>query len=597
VSDRDQLLALLGRVRTRLTVQSGVEGLVAGAAGALGGWAAGLACARWLAAGALSAPTAARLALLVVPLLGAVAAMAWRWRVSRLACARALDRAAAARGAGGEARNGDRAFVATALLARAATPFVEAAIADAVRSLARPDPTAASPWRRPRALPALAGLAMVVVALTLWPPRRPAAQPAVAAARAPARKVPAALLGAEADAAAQARARAEALSDPVLRRLAERFSDLLGALASQGLSERELSDRLAALAEEARAAAGEGEALREALGKAGSALGDSAAGKKLGEAMRSFDGAAARAALEELAGKMGEARAGERRKLAEALERAGAAAGGAPSAAAGGEDRSGAGRGQEDRQRRLSRPEAKDSRGAGERQARGAGEAERQLKRLERDLDDSADRCREDPEACKQSLQQTAEGAEEQGREAQRSSARQRLSEALEQARERLRRDGMGAGERSSVEGRFERSARGQQPTPGMGQAQEQAGGAEARASGGERSLAGEAPQAAGEEAGAGGDTPGKGAGGDPLGGRSPRTEGGSEVEQSVASGPGPARAEVIETGARQGFGRKAYGRVYQDYESAVEETLDATAVPAGRRYLVRRYFQLIRPR
>ena len=28
-----------------------------------------------------------------------------------------------------------------------------------------------------------------------------------------------------------------------------------------------------------------------------------------------------------------------------------------------------------------------------------------------------------------------------------------------------------------------------------------------------------------------------------------------------------------------------------------VEETLDTTAVPPARRYLVRRYFQLIRPR
>jgi hypothetical protein len=36
---------------------------------------------------------------------------------------------------------------------------------------------------------------------------------------------------------------------------------------------------------------------------------------------------------------------------------------------------------------------------------------------------------------------------------------------------------------------------------------------------------------------------------------------------------------------------------VWSDYEAASEEVLDATAVPPGRRYVVRRYFQLIRPR
>jgi len=35
---------------------------------------------------------------------------------------------------------------------------------------------------------------------------------------------------------------------------------------------------------------------------------------------------------------------------------------------------------------------------------------------------------------------------------------------------------------------------------------------------------------------------------------------------------------------------------VYADYQSAVEDSLDTSAVPPGRRYIVRRYFQLIRP-
>ena len=61
--------------------------------------------------------------------------------------------------------------------------------------------------------------------------------------------------------------------------------------------------------------------------------------------------------------------------------------------------------------------------------------------------------------------------------------------------------------------------------------------------------------------------------------------------------GPGPSRAEVIEVAPGAGFTSPGYRRVYRDYEAAIEETLDATAVPPGRRRLVRRYFDLIHPR
>ena len=53
----------------------------------------------------------------------------------------------------------------------------------------------------------------------------------------------------------------------------------------------------------------------------------------------------------------------------------------------------------------------------------------------------------------------------------------------------------------------------------------------------------------------------------------------------------------MIEAGARRGFARTEYHQVFDDYSAVVEETLDTTAVPPARRYLVRRYFELIRPR
>jgi hypothetical protein len=53
----------------------------------------------------------------------------------------------------------------------------------------------------------------------------------------------------------------------------------------------------------------------------------------------------------------------------------------------------------------------------------------------------------------------------------------------------------------------------------------------------------------------------------------------------------------VIEAAAQRGFAHGGYDRVFSDYQAVVEESLEAGAVPEGRRYMVRRYFQLIRPR
>ena len=64
-----------------------------------------------------------------------------------------------------------------------------------------------------------------------------------------------------------------------------------------------------------------------------------------------------------------------------------------------------------------------------------------------------------------------------------------------------------------------------------------------------------------------------------------------------VANGAGPKRAEVIGGAADRGFAQRDYARVFADYQAAVEDALTTTAVPEGRRYVVRRYFDLIRPR
>ncbi len=89
----------------------------------------------------------------------------------------------------------------------------------------------------------------------------------------------------------------------------------------------------------------------------------------------------------------------------------------------------------------------------------------------------------------------------------------------------------------------------------------------------------------------------GRESGGPPLGRATGPGNRGQETEARVADGAGPNRAEVIGVAAGRGFAAPGYARVFADYQSAVEEALGSTAVPEGKRYLVRRYFDLIRPR
>ena len=109
---------------------------------------------------------------------------------------------------------------------------------------------------------------------------------------------------------------------------------------------------------------------------------------------------------------------------------------------------------------------------------------------------------------------------------------------------------------------------------------------------------AGAGSTADGEGVARGGDGAGKESGGEPLGrGAQAPPARGQEREVRVRSGAGPTRSEVIAASARRGFAARDYVRVFDDYQPVVEESLASGAVPEGRRYVVRRYFQLIRPR
>lgn len=66
---------------------------------------------------------------------------------------------------------------------------------------------------------------------------------------------------------------------------------------------------------------------------------------------------------------------------------------------------------------------------------------------------------------------------------------------------------------------------------------------------------------------------------------------------QGNDTGQGGSRSEVILGAAERGFANKGYTKVYREYHTVAEESLNKDEIPGGYRFYVRRYFQLIRPR
>ncbi len=124
-------------------------------------------------------------------------------------------------------------------------------------------------------------------------------------------------------------------------------------------------------------------------------------------------------------------------------------------------------------------------------------------------------------------------------------------------------------------------------------------GAAEADSAAAAAALAAEGNGASRDETAGAGNGIGHQPGGAPLGARPSETRDapGTEADVPLADGAGPSRAEVIGAAAGRGFASRGYARMFADYAAAVEDALGATAVPEGKRYLVRRYFDSIRPR
>ena len=89
----------------------------------------------------------------------------------------------------------------------------------------------------------------------------------------------------------------------------------------------------------------------------------------------------------------------------------------------------------------------------------------------------------------------------------------------------------------------------------------------------------------------------GKGEGDRKLGDKTSMAGNPKDTKVDGRKSDGASKSEIIKAASEKGFATTDYKDVYVDYESVVEEVMDREEVPAGYRYYIKRYFQLIKPR
>ena len=638
VSEAAPLLTLLRKIRRRLRLWMALEGAVVGAAAGAIGLALAVAAAHLAGHVVGAAGPAALLAAGVA--IGAIVRGARRIPLSH--CARFAD----------AALDGHDRVLSAFYLRDDQTALARALVIDGAARARTLAPGGAVTPRRPKGLPALALGAIVLAAAAVAPVRSRAARVPAPLPPAPGVALAASALDVEREAARRAAADAQALHDERLRALAGELDRTLRRLAAGQLTDGDALEKLAALQRQAAEAAEQAAREAKALAAATRALVAEAATRGAGEALTSDGdgdaGARARAAL-------GAAAADSPKETARALA---AAAQGVASASAAGDGATGQdSQGNKEQQRRLSREGDQAAKpDDASRTTANREHEDRRLERLQRNLQDASNACRDGDPSCRSQAEKRGDDLGKlAGRQAS-ADALRRLERALRQARDRLGRGEVRDGEQSGMRG-FERAARGDNGQDGQGRGQGQGqrgqpgeaeqgdgvgqgsqgnglgrgdsvaeggsdgqegqegqdgkGGKSADGKGrgaGDGDGDGEGRNATGEaaaviaeretrEISSGGDGAGSQAGGKPLGRRGDMQTRGHEAEARVANGAGPNRAQVIGGAADRGFAQRDYARVFSDYQAAVEDALATTAVPEGRRYVVRRYFDLIRPR
>ena len=523
-----------------------------------------------------------------------------------------------------------------ALPAEQRTPLMEAAIRDAERSVGQLRPSRAAPLRIPREagfvailVGGLIGVGLLEVRSVLPTPPPPAVRPLV-------------LSPDDVDlfreVAEELAARAE---DDETRAAVRRFNQLLEDIADRRLDRLEVFRRLEELERDLVQGGDASEkALDEGLKGLARELAKSKLGKPAAEALEQRRLSDAEAALRKLADKL--------RNRAEPpskddLDRLRQAMRQASEASHKREQRLAQEREKiAQRQRRLLDKEKKSNLSPEEqrerernkrelkrldRQHKQAKDSHRQLSKLDRELAEAARQLMEQMGQSAEHVEAAAQDVNRMARQELSQKEKQELLRRLREMRELLRQQGKSGGQQMDRLMRFSRRAHGQggdgQPRSGQGgrlQVRPGQGGQQVplpgmgRAPGTGSGLLGDKSQ------GKGSPQPGKGNSGGqgdkPGGSHGSGLEAGVGHDSNVAGDPsaakgqlqdvtavaadtgeGEASSEVIQSAAERGFVGQGYRQVYQDYHNVAEEVIDQDEIPAGYRFYVRRYFQLIRPR
>ena len=493
-------------------------------------------------------------------------------------------------------------------------PFARALVADAVRRAAILMPKAAVPARRPAGLPALGLAAVALAGAALFPTSSRAARvlPTVATAAPPA-PLPAGALDGEREVARAAAEAARRLGDARLASLAAEFDRALRQLGGGTLSDPAALDFLRALEERAAEAARAAKRDARATEIAARAL---EATQKHARLARRWRKRATDRRMVDRSPLLSAPAARPTRPRRPARWRRplriwpGPAGESADSAEA------------KDGRRRLSRDDSRAVTAPPETGRETSDPEARHLEKLRRDLEEAASACRAGDSRCRQRSEERGRELAQLGRQGAAQESLQRLQRSAEQLRARVARGELGESDPQAMRN-FGRAANGKRATSG-GSADDQTASGEA----GEGEMRGAVKEGAGSsrQGPAGGPDGTEGAetaaasaamaaegggasreqepsgngtgighqpGGAPLGARRGDTKGtaGSETDVRLADGAGPGRAEAIGTAAGRGFASPGYARAFTDYAAAVEDALGGTAVPEGKRYLVRRYF------
>jgi hypothetical protein len=574
-------------------------------------------------------------------------ALAWAWRLAPQAGARALDRfhdlhdrlASALSFADGKGE---------------VTPFMQAAIEDALAVAPGVDPRAAVPIRAPRTIGVVLGLSAALTAVALFEVRR---HVPIATAKTidPVEMAPDDLD----DVKDFLQQLAQKDQSDETKAAVEEFNKLVDDIANKRLDRTEAFRRMESLEEklltgsdaDKKALEAQVEKIGEELKKsdltkpAGEALADNKldqaaqAMKDLAKKLREQGGQVDKAKLDQMREALKKAAADAEKRQQELEERRKELADDILKR----KEKMGDGGGSDEERSLLEKKQRELERL--DRQQQEQQNAGRQLDRLDRELEQAAEDLMKDAGLSAQDLEQSAEDINHMQQQQMTQQEKEELRQRLQEMRQLMRQQGQGKGQVARLM-RFGRMARGQSGQGGQGQqgqgqqgdgqeGQDGQGQGQGQSGQGGQNGQGQSGQGGQGQGGQGGETwvigpngekimmlsrgqgqGGSGNGGQGGGGQSqpggwgeghdPKLQGnathpnmGTEDTQvqGADTGQGGSRSQVILGAAERGFASRSYKKVYTEYHQVAEDSLSKDDIPGGYRFYVKRYFQLIRPR